>query len=407
MKEMFLTGLRGLRHRGVQVLCILAVYTLIAPYLPVLAHRGLYTISLFIKDILVWLLPVTVGMFIAQAICSFQRKAPLFVAAIIVFEGLSNMCSVWYAYGCGQLASGYLPPLQIPPTGADFLPLWHVPFSRPSWWSSDKGCLAGLLLGMLAVMFHTSFLPRLVEKGKQTAQYILTHFFSPLIPIFVLGFVARMYQTHMLHDVITHSSLLLLWLVGALAVYISFLFFLSSDFTVRGTLTNLKNLLPAGGIAFSSGCSLSTMPWTIAGASKNLKDPQLAQAIIPATTNIQQVGDCLTQAFLCFLLYKHFFGHAPDLITWCNFSMVFVLARFATAAILGGAIFVMLPIYESCLSFNAEMIAVILAFNVILDPIITSCNVIANGALCRVFEKVWTAVLTQWTKWTTAKHPSV
>ena len=79
----------------------------------------------------------------------------------------------------------------------------------------------------------------------------------------------------------------------------------------------------------------------------------------------------------------------PDLITWGSFSIVFVLARFATAAVLGGAIFIMLPIYESYLNFTPEMIAIILALNVFLDPLITSTNVIANGALCRVFEKVW------------------
>jgi Na+/H+-dicarboxylate symporter len=35
------------------------------------------------------------------------------------------------------------------------------------------------------------------------------------------------------------------------------------------------------------------------------------------------------------------------------------------------------------------MIALILALNVILDPLVTSCNVLANGALCRTFERVW------------------
>jgi Na+/H+-dicarboxylate symporter len=142
-------------------------------------------------------------------------------------------------------------------------------------------------------------------------------------------------------------------------------------------------------VALLSGCSLSTMPWTIEGAAKNLQNPALAKAIIPATTNIQQIGDCITQAFLCFLIYRHFYGHNPDVMTWLNFSIIFVLARFATAAVLGGAIFVMLPVYETYLSFNAEMIAIILTLNVILDPLITSCNVMANGALCRVFEKVW------------------
>jgi Na+/H+-dicarboxylate symporter len=95
---------------------------------------------------------------------------------------------------------------------------------------------------------------------------------------------------------------------------------------------------------------------------------------------------------LCFLIYKQFFGVPPDLFTWLNFSLVYILARFTTAAVLGGAIFIILPLYESYLSFNSEMIAIILAFNVILDPLVTSTNVIANGALCRIFERVWLSI---------------
>ncbi|MFI4937740.1 MAG: cation:dicarboxylate symporter family transporter, partial [Candidatus Berkiellales bacterium] len=120
-----------------------------------------------------------------------------------------------------------------------------------------------------------------------------------------------------------------------------------------------------------------------------LHNPNLAKAIIPATTNIQQVGDCVANAFLCFLIFRHFYSYNPDLGTWVTFSIFFVLARFATAAVLGGAIFIMLPIYETYLNFTGEMIAIILALNVVLDPLITSTNVIANGALSRVFERVW------------------
>jgi len=53
----------------------------------------------------------------------------------------------------------------------------------------------------------------------------------------------------------------------------------------------------------------------------------------------------------------------------------------------------MIPIYETYLGFNAEMVAIILAFNVVLDPIVTASNVLCNGALCRVYEKVWLKIL--------------
>lgn len=235
----------------------------------------------------------------------------------------------------------------------------------------------------------------MVLKGKEVAEYILTRFFSRLIPLFILGFVAKMYKTDLFNQLSTQYADLLLWLVVILCIYISFLFAIGSNGFGKTFAKSVHNLLPATGMAFSSGCSLSTMPWTIEGTSKNLKDKDLAKAVIPATTNIQQIGDCIANTFLCFLIYRYFKGYNPDFATWLSFSTIFVLARFATAAVLGGAIFIMLPIYESYLGFSHEMTAMILAFNVILDPLITCTNVIANGALCRIFEITWSFILSK------------
>jgi Na+/H+-dicarboxylate symporter len=198
-----------------------------------------------------------------------------------------------------------------------------------------------------------------------------------------------MYKTELLNQMLAGYADLFVWLPLFLILYISWLFLVGSGFSRQTCLKSMQNLLPAAGVAFSSGCSLSTMPWTIEGTSKNLDNPDLAKAVIPATTNIQQTGDCIAQAFLCFLLYLHFHGVPPTVAVWLPFSVVFVLARFATAAVLGGAIFIMLPIYEHYLGFTPEMIAIVLALNAILDPLITCSNVVANGALCRIFERVW------------------
>src|SRR5579872_4833633 len=161
-----------------------------------------------------------------------------------------------------------------------------------------------------------ALLKRKVEQGKQIAQWMLTHFFSRLIPLFVLGFVARMYQTRVLQHLFLNYAQLLVWLVLFLALYIAVLFVAGSAGSLTSALRAFKNLTPAGAIAFTSGCSLSTMPMTIEGTAKNLQNPDFAKAVIPATTNIQQIGDCIANTFLCFLIYRHFYGHNPDLMVW-------------------------------------------------------------------------------------------
>ncbi|OJW53281.1 MAG: hypothetical protein BGO67_00835 [Alphaproteobacteria bacterium 41-28] len=389
MTQLSSTLLKILKQRSAQVLLVLSVYILIADILPTVTHQFFYTLSLLIKDVLIWMMPLTVAFFIAYSISSFKRQAPLFVITLLLFEGLSNFSSVWYAFFCAHFTADHMPSFGATTLSSDFIALWRLPLSKPSWWSAEKGALVGLVLGCLNAFTQNPYLIQMVAKGKGIVEWVLTRVFARLIPLFILGFAVQMYQTHLLNHVFKHYSLLVLWLTLFLLLYLFFLFTLGAGYSFRKVIVNIKNLLPAGGISLTSGCSLSTMPWTIEGAAKNLKNPEFAQAIIPATTNIQQIGDCIAQAFLCFLIYRHFYGVNPDIITWVSFSFVFVLARFATAAVLGGAIFIMLPLYETYLDFNPEMIAIILALNVFLDPLITSGNVMANGALCRVFERVW------------------
>lgn len=367
---------------------LVGLYLSMASALPLAVHQGLYTISLLLKDLLLWLLPITVSLFMAHAISSFEKRAPFFILFLFLFEALSNSISVWYAFGCGHLAAGSLSALSPDPCADAFNPLWRMPLTKPVWWTADKGTFVGIGVGLMAAWKQSS-LRSPILRGKEIAETLLTRIFSRLIPLFILGFVARMYHTHLLHQMFVQYADILLWLILCLTSYLILLFLIGSGFSSHKFFRSIKNLLPAAGVAFSSGCSLSTMPWTIEGTAQNLRDPDLAKAVIPATTNIQQIGDCIANTFLCFLIYLHFNGHIPPLSLWIPFSIVFVLARFATAAVLGGAIFIMLPIYESYLGFTPEMIAMILAFNVILDPLITCSNVVANGALCRIFEKAW------------------
>lgn len=379
--------MKWMRSRSVQIALSAALYFTFAPILPDWFDRALYAFSLSMKGAMLWLLPFTVSFFIASAVSSFEKKAPLFLLTLLLFEALSNGCSVWYAYGCGKLA---ISPASFPLTQGKtdlFSPLWNFVLERPSWWSADKGTLFGVCLGLCGAFFPFSF-QGAIQKGRKIAETILTRFFAPLIPLFITGFLAKMRRSSLLQDLWIHYGDLLLWLVAFLSLYLLFLFFVGTIGTRKSLFTSLKNLLPAGSVAITTGCSLSTMPVTIEGTAKNLENPELARAIIPATTNIQQVGDCIINGFLCFILYTHFHGQFPPLAVWAPFTLAFVFARFATAAVLGGAIFVMLPLYETYLHFNGEMIALILAFNVLLDPIVTCTNVMGNGALCQIFERV-------------------
>ena len=337
-------------------------------------------------------MPITVGVFIASTIDAFERRAPIFVLMLVLFEGFSNFFSVCYSYLAGYIVSGQLPEFAIAALNEHFSVIWRIPFVKPLWWGADKGCIIGLIIGCISAWIGHAGLRNSLHRAKSCIEILLTKWFAKVIPIFVVGCIAQIYKTGMLNHIMLHYSVLVAYLIVALLIYMSMIFAIGNGFRMHDSLRDIKNLLPAGLVALTSACSISTMPWTIKGAEQNLKDPNLARVIIPATTNIQQVGDCITNAFLCFLIYRSFFGHNPDFVTWSAFTVVFVATRFATAAVTGGTIFLMLPIYQHYLSFNDEMMTIILALNVVLDNVITSVNVMGNGGLAKVFENLWRKV---------------
>ena len=70
------------------------------------------------------------------------------------------------------------------------------------------------------------------------------------------------------------------------------------------------------------------------------------------------------------------------------FAFYFVLAKFSVAAVPGGGILVMLPILESCLGFDAQMLSLITALYILFDPVITCANVLGNGGFALGMDKM-------------------
>ena len=385
------------KNRTVQTVVVLLVFVMYSQQMSVELLRVFYTCSVLIKDVLVAALPIMVCFFIAASLAKFEKKAPLFIVLLLTFEACSNLTSVWYAYFAGLEITNFVASVhQVEKDLTNLTPYYNLSALHPGWWTVGKGTASGLILGILCAWPSFSRLRKVVNQCKSMLEFTLTKIFSRLIPVFVLGFVANIYAMDLLTKIFVEFVGIIGWVLCAIIFYILCLYLVAAKFNLAKAKNNLLNLLPAGFIALTSGCSISTMPFTIKGTEKNLTDPEFAQMVIPATTNIQQIGDCIINVLLCLVIIKSFGKPMPSLYQWLEFSFVFTLARFATAAVLGGAIFIILPIYVAYLGFSPEMIAIILAFNVILDPIVTASNVMANSALCNILENVWLKIGQSW-----------
>lgn len=385
-----------LKNTSVQTFLVVLFVLIFGKFMPLGFSRGFYTLSLALKDLLLFILPMAVCVFIASTLNNFEKRGWLLVVSLMSFEIISNssasfaayILSFWGAslYEAGSYITSASP---LVPFEVDWFNLGAI---CPSFWRVEYATAFGVILGLSMPYVQSVALEKTLSFSADLVKKIFIKGFARIIPLFVLGFFVNLIETADFSPLILQGGSAISIMIMGLAGYVIILYLIVGRFSIKRTAQALKNALPAGLTAFSSMSSVATMPITIQATEKHLKNPGFASMVIPATTNIQQVGDCFVQVFLCCMILCVFGKSIPSLDTFVLFLSVFVLARFTTAAVIGGSVFIMLPLYQTYLGFNEEMIAMLLMFNMILDPIVTSSNVMANSALCVLFERFWEKV---------------
>ena len=127
--------------------------------------------------------------------------------------------------------------------------------------------------------------------------------------------------------------------------------------------------------------SAAALPFSIEAATKNTKDPVLANSVMTITLNFHMLGDTICIPILAVIILNSFACPMPSVWTFMYFGLFFVLNKFAGAGIPGGTIMITLPVLQTWLGFNEEMLALITACYMLIDPIATSGNVAANNLL--------------------------
>jgi hypothetical protein len=373
------------RSPFIRLLVALIAFGLLAPWLPRGVLVILFSCSSLIKDVLLWVMPAMVAVFVASALAPFGRRTPLLLLALAIFEACSNGASTVLALLAGQGAAAPQALPQPPSSGLDAL--LHLQAWKPEWWSAQSGVVLGLLLGLIIALGPLRSLALPLQQARTLAQGALSRYFLPVVPLFVVGFASDLWVRGTLGFLAGPFLKILILLMVALVGYLALLFGLATGFQPGRWWRAIMHCLPSGMLAATSMSSVATLPVTLEAAEKNLRNPLLARLLIPATVNIQMPGDCFANVFLALAVLPAFGISYPSFHSLGLFVGGFVLSRFAAAGITGGAILLMIPLYEKYLGFTPEMSSLMIALNLLLDPIITSANVLGNGALAMLFER--------------------
>ncbi len=381
--------LNYLKKLPVQLMLCLVGSLILGPYLSHSTVQMVYSASFLIKDVLIFVLPAIIFVYIFDALVGMDKKAPLLVLTILLMVFLSNCLAVSTAYGVAHLFVPFLGQSVLGDVGTTkelITPLLDLPL--PSLISPDIAMMSGIVAGLVAGFFKIKGAGQLATTLHKGVTLFLQKAFIPVLPIYVTGFVLKLQFEGSLGVLIQNYAQVFVMAISLIFVYLAFLYFVGSGFRKSKFLDAVQNMVPAGVTGFSTMSSAATMPVTIECTEKNLKDPRFADLVIPGTVNIHLLGDALAIPLTGLALIWFKTGALPDLMTYAIFTVMFSLTKYSCAGVPGGGVIVILPVLHKYLGMDQELISLMTTLYILQDSIFTASNVVGNGAFAMIVERV-------------------
>lgn len=394
--------LRHLKSLPFQLILCLVLGFAFGNYLPLSIANSIYTISCFIKDMLMIILPFVIFSFIWAAIVSFGNRGALLITAMFVLIIAANFVAIFTAYIAGtavlpHIIEGSLPHLNSNSPDA-IKSLWSLSNSlNLSFMEPKYGMIGGALFGFITLILSTKslgtadFAKQLTltsVRMRNSATTALKVGFIPFLPLYVLGFVIKLARDGHLYSLIQGCAHTFLFICGLILAYLFFWYSAGCGFNMPKTFKAIKNMLPAGLTGFTTMSSSATMPVTLAGIEKNLKDPDFANFFTPATANPHMAGDGLSIIIIAMALLLMSGHELPSLSVFWVYALHYCLVKFSAAGVPGGGVIVILPVVQDCLGLDATLVPLLQTIYMLQDPVLTSTNVMGNGAFSLIAHRV-------------------
>jgi Na+/H+-dicarboxylate symporter len=381
--------LRTIKDHLLLVFIIIAIFAgvIIAKTMPLEIVRGSYTLSLLIKDIIMFFLPFVIFSCISYSLVQEHKVSAKIFIIVILLICLSNFTSTIIAFILGKTlvtVASASPEYSFTQT---HLEAFKIP-KIIGLIGSEKGLFAGIAVGFIASFFHISWAINAIKKSYGFSLLFLNKFFTPFVPLFIMGFIAKSSYEGMLGQLISNNIISIIFILGSVWLYLLFVLYVASyarGFSKKHIIRNISVPVIS---AFSSMSSAATLPLSIKAAEKNVKHKGFAAMYIPTSVNIHLIGDSIIVPMLAIVLMHHLQGYTPSITEYLVFSAYFIMAKFAIATVPGGGIFIMLPVLEKVFNFSPEMGGIITTFYLLLDPMLAATNVAGNNLFCIILDKL-------------------
>lgn len=371
------------------IFSIIAFVLVFGEHVPINIKQFIYTISDILRKILLFSLSFLIFPYLATSISNIKSKLSFLLTGILVLILTSNFTSIMIAYGVGTKIIPLLgiEKLENITMKEELLPL--INFNLNPIVDIEVVIIISCLIGIVLNLYKNNIVASFLEKYMNFSSNVFRRFYVPLLPIYVLGNILKLSHEMDIYNLLPLFGNMIIMILITQISYISCLFFVGSGYNVKKMLTSLKNSSFAALVGFSTMSSIVTMPVTIQAAEKNIDDADIARLAINSTVNCHDVGECISLPMIALTLFYLTFSGFPDISVYCVFAFFVALAQFSGVSVPGGSIIIILPFLEKYLSFSPNMLSLIIAISIFMDPVGTANNVMGNSAFAMIIHKIY------------------
>jgi len=345
------------------------------------------------KELLLFVLPAIIFFLVFSSFAQLSGGFAVFTGLLLFLVCMSNFAAVITSYPVGFFAQNFIvSPNHIQQQEMQELEAVYTLNLAPIC-DNSTALIIGLLLGIYVSVKKIESLKSFANKGSDIVNFFLSKIFTPVLPIFILGFILKAQHSGLLEILFKNFVPLLSVILCLYVIYIGLFYLIVNEFSISKSISAVKNILSPAIVGFCSMSSAAAMPAMIQGTIRNAQDEAIPKKIIPFITNTHMMGDALAIPLMAMSLYIVEYQHFPAIEEYVIFAISYVLAKFASAGIPGGTILIMTPVLESKLGFTSEMSSIILTTYLLFDPFCTMGSILGNGGFTIMFEKLKSKIM--------------
>lgn len=369
-----------------QLICAIVVCSCCYSILAADTIRFFLTISVCLRETLIFVLPFLLFSFIAVALSAIPREGMMFVLGLMVVVFISNFMNIMVSglVGFSMLTDSHSQ--NVVENSVNFLPFFEP--KLPAAASTTHALLLGVLVGFFNSFYPSKYTTYVIKTIHSWVMIFMKKFFVPLLPLFVSGFLLKLFAEGRMTGFVAQNSVVYIKMFGFVICYLALWLAVAASFKEERMVEILKNATPAIITAFSTMSSAAALPLSLEAAQKNTKDKVLSDAVMPLTLNFHMVGDTIIVPILAMMVIITFNHPMPTISEFMMFGIFFILNKFAGGGVPSGTIMITVPVLKQYLGFDDSMTAFIIALYGAIDPIATSGNVAANNFFVVIFQKV-------------------